>query len=513
MLIDNPPTTTLGRDLAFDAAGNLYVASSGQASVRVYSPGYASRAVTGSDGTFNVARIINDPPLVTLTSSDTNMFERITADQATFTVTRLGSVTAPLNVVVTYGGTATPGVDYDTPPTVVTIPAGRISASASLSPINNAVLDGNRTVVVSVAEDAAYTFGTNTSAILTVRDDEIPAFPVLLSDDFDADHSANYTVVFGAENGVDDKIVDFNFDYSTIGIPSAPHSEGSTTRGLKLQVNKNDATGSAAGVNVYANGVTFSNEFALRFDMFLSWSNANGSTEHAIFGINHAGTFTNRALSAGAVVGGDGAWAAIESDGSASSSGRSYAIFGSTNSSTAAPFSSASARSFDAYFTSPPYMGVPGGSPSGQWADVELSQTNRAGIYFWTLKVNNVIILSRTNNGASATSGTIMLGHMDSFASVGNVNNFTVIDNVRVVNLTAYATTITSIRRIGAIMEILFTSDPTDEAEAFTVLSSTSVTGGFAPDNEATVTPLGGGLFRVTSPNSTDLQRFYRIQK
>jgi hypothetical protein len=278
-------------------------------------------------------------------------------------------------------------------------------------------------------------------------------------------------------------------------------------------VNKNDTTGSAAGVNVYANGLSFSNEFALRFDMFLSWSNASGSTEHAIFGINHAGTFTNRALSAAAVAGGDGLWGAIESDGSASSSGRSYAIFASTNSTAAAPFSSASARTMDPFFTSPPYMAVPGGSPAGQWSDVELSQTNNGTAYVWTLKVNNVVILSRTNNGASATSGTIMLGHMDSFASVGNPNNFTIIDNVRVVNLTPLVTRITSVRRVGGIIEMFFTSDPAADAEEFTVLSSTSITGGFTPDNEATVTPVGGGVFRVTSPNAGDPQRFYRIQK
>ncbi len=511
MLIDNPPTTTLGRDLSFDAAGNLYVASSGQASVRVYSPGYGSRATTGSDGTFSISRVINNPPLLTFTASDTNMYERVVADHAAVTVSRLGSIAAPLTVLLSFSGSAMPGVDYETPPASVTIPAGQISATITFTPLNNALRDGDRTIIVSAAEDAGYTLGTPGSAAVTIRDDEADEFPVLFTDDFDADHSSSYTVVFGADNGVDDKLVDFNFDYSTAGIPSAPHSTGGTTRGLKVTVNK-DGTASAAGVNVYASGVSFSNDYALRFDMFLTFGTAAGTTEHAIFGINHDGAHTNRALSAAAVAGGDGVWSAIETDGSASSSGRSYAIFASTNSTVAAPFSSASARTFDPYFTAPPYLGIPGGAPSGQWVDVELSQTNRAGSLVWTLKINGVVILSRTNNGAS-TSGTIMFGHMDSFASIGSLNNYTIFDNVRVVNMTTVTPSITAIRRVGNTVEIDFTADPADAAGAFTLLSSTTVTGGFSPDAGATVTSLGGGNFRATSLNAGSPQRFYRIQK
>jgi hypothetical protein len=495
-LLDNPLTTTLGRDLSFDAAGNLYVASSGQAAVRVFTPGFGSRALTGSDGTFSIARITNTIPIVTITTNDANMYERIAGDVGRFTVSRVGPISVPLDVTVSYGGTA-PSTDYANAVTTVTIPGGQITASVSLAPIDNTVLDGNRTVIVSIAQNAGYEVGAIASVTLQIRDDEQPVAPVVFADDFDSDTSGNYGVQFSAVNGVDDKTILFNYDYSADSIPSAPNSVGGTTRGLKLLVNK-DATGSAAAVNLYPLNVGFSNDFALRLDMFQRFG-ASGTTEHSLFGINHSGSNTNR----DGLAGSDGVWFAVETDGSASSGGRSYAIYTSTNENVAPPFTAVSARAFDAFFSTPPWAGIPGGAVSGQWADVEVIQTNN--IITW--KINGVMIQVRTNT-SPFTSGTIMLGHMDFFNSVGTTNNFTVFDNVRVVNLTSMRPSIQSIRRAGGTIEIEFTGDPEG---SYKLQSSTSVTGTFTDDAGWSVTHLNGNRFRAVSVNAADPQRFYRI--
>ncbi len=508
-LMDTGVTTILGRDLSFDAAGNLYIVSSGQTALKSFSPGFGSRAVTTSDGTFSVTRFTNDPPLITITSTDTNLYERIPGDTGNFTVNRLGVLNTPLTVNLSYSGTAVPENDFVGLPGSITIPAGRISVTLSnVVPIDNGQLDGARSIIVNVEPGAGYAVATNGSVTLQIRDDEQAGGPLLFSDDFDTDTSANYGVQFGAENGIDDKTVLFNYDYSLDGIPAAPKSTGGTTRGLKLTVNKTDATAAgSAGVNLYPLSLNLANDFVLRFDMFLRYSSvAAGTTEHAIFGVNHSGTRTNRALTGGGLAGGDGNWVAIETDGSGSSSGRSYAIFGSTNDTVAPPFSAVSAASFTRFFTAPPFLAA--GAPSGQWSDVELIHTNRN----LTLRVNNVTILSRTNNTAF-TSGTIMLGFMDSFASVGSTNNYVVYDNVRVINLTTTRPSITAVRRAGATIEIDFTADPASAAGDFTLQSTTALPGGFASDPSATITALGGGLFRAVSPNSTDPQRFYRIVK
>ncbi len=624
-LMDSGTLIGLGRDVSFDSAGNLYTVSSGQAAMKSFSPGYPTRAVTGSDGTFSVTRVTGneitltltdtnlaepgdtgaftitrsgdlsealnvrlsysgtasftsdytgaptnitfaagasttnitvtalddalgeaeetiivtvapgtnyistgafsgtlfladdgDLPSITVSGADTNLYERLAVDTGRFVISRAGAPAGDLNVNVAYSGTAVGGTDYVSITNVITILDGQLSAPNNiLVPIDNALLDGSRTIIVTVQSGAGYVLGTTTNTTLLIRDDETtPNTPVLFSEDFDTDHSANYTVRFGAGNDVDDKLVDFNFDYSTAGIPVAPNTTNGTTRGLKLTVNK-DATGSAAGVNVYANGVSFSNEYVLRLDMYTTFTNVPaGTTEHDLIGLNHSGNFTNRATGVG-LVGGDGVWAAVEVDGSASSTARSYALFGSTNSAVAPPFSAASARAFDTFFTIPPFAfaGYPSaGAVSRQWVDVELSQTNLNGSLIVTLKINNVIMVSRTNNTAF-TSGTFMLGYMDSFNSIGSPNNFVVYDNVRVVNLTSDRPFITAIRTNGANIEVDFTAGAGDLPGAFTLESSTALPGGFGPDVGSSVILLSPGLFRATSPNSGAPQRFYRVQR
>lgn len=73
ILLYPKPTTAIGRDITFDAAGNLYTISSGQALLRVFSRGGHTRAVTASDGTFQISEVtptdpadlINYQPVVT----------------------------------------------------------------------------------------------------------------------------------------------------------------------------------------------------------------------------------------------------------------------------------------------------------------------------------------------------------------------------------------------------------------------------------------------------------------
>lgn len=62
ILLYPKPATTIGRDITFDAAGNLYTISSGQALLRVYSRGGHTRAITASDGTFQISEVTPTAP-------------------------------------------------------------------------------------------------------------------------------------------------------------------------------------------------------------------------------------------------------------------------------------------------------------------------------------------------------------------------------------------------------------------------------------------------------------------
>src|SRR5437867_5324077 len=136
------------------------------------------------------------------------------------------------------------------------------------------------------------------SAALCLLPSQLLAQPVLFSDNFDTDTSANWTVKdgFGPTSGVSDFAVFFNFNYQTnkyvrFGvtntIPPAPSGGGN---GVKMYVNKNDAIADIAAVSLYPTGQSFSNDYALRFDMWLNYNGGyqggTGSTEFGTFGLN-----------------------------------------------------------------------------------------------------------------------------------------------------------------------------------------------------------------------------------
>ena len=109
---------------------------------------------------------------------------------------------------------------------------------------------------------------------------------IVYQENFDANHTADW--VINASPG--DQRADFFFDYSSVGIPAAPNS-GGTTRGLKLQAN---VSGSVfGGVSVSPRNQTFSGDYRLRFDM---WLNYNGPLDSGFVGstqLTGAGIGTN----------------------------------------------------------------------------------------------------------------------------------------------------------------------------------------------------------------------------
>ena len=62
-LLDTVPQDGFTQDVAFDAAGNLYVVSSSTETLKIWSPGGQTVAITGSDGSF---RLIPEPDSLVL---------------------------------------------------------------------------------------------------------------------------------------------------------------------------------------------------------------------------------------------------------------------------------------------------------------------------------------------------------------------------------------------------------------------------------------------------------------
>jgi hypothetical protein len=286
---------------------------------------------------------------------------------------------------------------------------------------------------IAAAGGGEYTVGSPGSASVTLVDATSPPATVLFSDNFNTDSSANWNLFVTG----DDYTAQFAYDYSSQGIPPAPHGSGDTL-GLYLAVNK--SLGSATAINLYPKGKSFNGNYALRFDMFLNVQIPNSvSTEYVLFGINHDGAHTNWFRSSpGGVPAGwtfDGVFYGLEADGAGLGDYVNYSSPTTAGNNPTALTAGRVATTLTNEFKSPPspVLGVPANnmtlaSPTPIWADVEVSQIGK--IITW--KINNTVIFSYSNTTAYAT-GDIMLGYDDAFDSVSLSSSYVIIDNVRVV--------------------------------------------------------------------------------
>ncbi len=264
--------------------------------------------------------------------------------------------------------------------------------------------------------------------------------------DFEVDPTASWNVNLGPTDG----LADFFFDYSTVGIPTAPNSAPGTSRGLKLQANL--TSGIFGGMSASPIGVNVTGDYKLQFDW---WANFNGpfpgggsgSTNLSTFGIGTVGT---TAQWPGGVQ--DSVWFAATGDGGSAADYRAY--------STAAPTSYAAGNAVyaapggvinnsNAYYSQ--FGGV--SAPAAQLAlypqQTGLTQVGAAGMQWHaveieklassiTWKIDGLLIATIDANTVSLGGGNIFFGHSDINAGQtidpnGPALLFTLIDNVRVV--------------------------------------------------------------------------------
>jgi hypothetical protein len=91
-------------------------------------------------------------------------------DPGLFAVTRSGDPALPLTVNYSISGTASSGQDFTALPGTVTIPVGSASADIVITPIQDALVEGNETVVLTLASSSSYSISSS-SATVTIFDD------------------------------------------------------------------------------------------------------------------------------------------------------------------------------------------------------------------------------------------------------------------------------------------------------------------------------------------------------
>ncbi len=290
------------------------------------------------------------------------------------------------------------------------------------------------------------------SSALLLSSSPSDAQSLVYSQDFDSDSTAEWTVNYGSG----DNMVNFYFDYSLTGIPSAPHSTGGSTRGLTLQPNMNPTTqaGSVAGygLSVCPTGFSITENFEMRFDMWLNYPKSlNGST---IIGGAGFGTDGTTVQLAGSV---DSIFIGASTDGGSSADYRVYVPAGSSGLQDATGVYIAGGRNNTLTYyvtnfpsTTPPQaqtnlfpsqtgLASPAGTVPFKWCDVSLKKV--ANLISYSIDGVPIAVVDASTNGTLGGANILF----NAFDINGNASTdplstnllFVLIDNVRITNFPA----------------------------------------------------------------------------
>ncbi len=135
--------------------------------------------VSGSDDglaidDFSLSTTVTPPtvPTVAIAAIDANAAETGT-DPGIFRITRTGDTTNALSVSYTVAGQASNGTDYTPNLTgTATISAGQSFVDITITPVDDALVEGNETVTLTLASSANYALGTATATV-TIADNDV----------------------------------------------------------------------------------------------------------------------------------------------------------------------------------------------------------------------------------------------------------------------------------------------------------------------------------------------------
>ena len=159
--------------MAWDAADNLYTASPVWAYVDDYTLGLQATAVTIGDSTGSTNfQLVLPSSLVTVAAvapaiaSQANGYGNPTS--ATFTLSRSGTVSSPLTVNFSLGGTAAGGTYTASKTTTVTFAAGQSTTNVTIAAVTDSVPRPTATVVLTVLSGSGYGPGAPASATISI---------------------------------------------------------------------------------------------------------------------------------------------------------------------------------------------------------------------------------------------------------------------------------------------------------------------------------------------------------
>ena len=139
-----------------------------------------SKVTTVKKPRIDLANAVNALPstqTVTVTASDASATEA-GLTTGTFTIYRSGDTSSALTVNYTVSGTATSGSDYSALGTSVSFAAGASTATKTVTPIQDTLVEGNETVILTLASGTGYTVSSPSSATVTLTSDDVMSHTV-----------------------------------------------------------------------------------------------------------------------------------------------------------------------------------------------------------------------------------------------------------------------------------------------------------------------------------------------
>ncbi len=391
--------------------------------------------------------------------------------------------------------------------------------------------EGDELAVVSIAADGSYTIGATNSNSTLIVDDEYPGGAVLFSDNFNTDSSSQWIVNLADPS---DDFVDFAWDYSTVGIPVAPSTTDGSTRGMRFRTGNTFLQ--IDGLSVSPLGGNFPGDYRLKFDMWINYNGpmpdgGAGSTQNFDAGVGTTGDkavyFNNPSA--------DGVWFTCTGDGADGDTDGDYTAFsGIAELKDDTGFYAAgigAGPNTGLRNASHPFYSLWGGqpAPAAQLAlytnQTGVANLGNAGMAWHTVVITKMadtvkwqidgVTICTVTNDPSNLSTNLFVGYQDKF-STGSISDepemsFGLVDNLRVETIGLGPITITSLKKVGGNVEIIFAGPAEKVAADFSLQSSPAVNGIYVNDTGAILTGLGSGQFKATTAVNGD-NRFYRIK-
>lgn len=143
----------------------------------------ATTHLLGATKTGTVTITDNDAQEVTVSASDATASEPgVTQGNSTFTISRIGNRSAALVVPYVITGTAVSGSDFTALSGTVTLSANSSTATVTVVPLNDSIVEADETVTMTVLPGTAHTVGATSVATVTIQDDEAPVVTIAATD-------------------------------------------------------------------------------------------------------------------------------------------------------------------------------------------------------------------------------------------------------------------------------------------------------------------------------------------